>query len=155
MYRAGNIINENTAFIFRQAAAQIGIPIEVQPMESASLTERLRAHRFEVFIRGITGSPGEYDFKSILHSESASLDGGNYTGFGTTESDSLIDAINTTTNPEQKVKYLKRFQEILYDESTILFMYVTKNRIAISKRITGVKMLTNKQGYDASSFVLR
>jgi peptide/nickel transport system substrate-binding protein len=124
-------------------------------MEGSSITERLRGHRFEVFIRGISGSPAEYDFKSILHSESASIDGGNYTGFGTAESDSLIDAINVTTDLQQKTTYLKRFQEILYDESTILFLYVTKNRIAVSKRIDTIKMLTNKQGYDAGTFVLK
>jgi peptide/nickel transport system substrate-binding protein len=153
-YKAGNSDYENIALIFKQAAAEAGIPIELQAMEGSILGSNLRAHRFEIFIRSLSGGPAEYNFKTILHSESAVMDGYNYTGFGTAESDTLIDAINETGSTEIKAKYLKRFQQILYDEATIIFLYVLKNRIAVHKRLHNTKITTSKPGYDVSAFTV-
>jgi peptide/nickel transport system substrate-binding protein len=151
LYRAGNTEYESIALIFAEAARQIGIPVEVQAVEGNTLSEYLRSHNFDMFVRGISGSPGEYDFKSILHTESAALDGNNYTGFGTAESDSLIDLINHSVDDKAKAVYLKRFQQILYEEATIIFLYTLKNRIAINKRLSNVKLLASKYGYDVSA----
>ena len=153
-YKAGNSDYENIALIFKQAAAKAGIPVEIQPMEGSTLSANLRAHRFEVFIRSLSGGPAEYDFKPILHSESAVIDGFNYTGFGTAESDSLIEAINETTDVTLKAAYLKRFQQILYEEANPAFLFVLKNRIAVNKRLNNVKITTSKPGYDISALTL-
>jgi peptide/nickel transport system substrate-binding protein len=153
-YKAGNSDYENIALIFKQAAAQAGIPVEIQAMEGSMLGSNLRAHRFEMFIRSLSGGPAEYDFKPILHSESAAVDSYNYTGFGTPESDTLIDAINEAPNHELKSRYLKRFQQILYEEATIIFLFVLKNRIAVHKRLHNTKITTSKPGYDVSAFTL-
>lgn len=151
-YKAGNSDYENIALIFKQAAAKAGIPVDIQAMEGSALGNNLRAHRFEVFIRSLSGGPAEYDFKPILHSESAAINGYNYTGFGTTESDSLITAINEASQPELKARYLKRFQQILYEEATIIFLFVLKNRIAVHKRLHNTTISTSKPGYDVSAF---
>ncbi|QHT67154.1 ABC transporter substrate-binding protein [Rhodocytophaga rosea] len=153
-YKAGNNDYEDIALIFRQAAAEAGIPVEIQAMEGSTLGSNLRAHHFEIFIRSMSGGPAEYNFKSILHSVSAVPNGYNYTNFGTAESDTLIDAINETFSPELKSRYLKKFQQILYEEANIIFLFVLKNRIAIHKRLQNTKITTSKAGYDVSAFTL-
>jgi peptide/nickel transport system substrate-binding protein len=151
-YRAGNTEYENIALIFQQAAKQIGVPVDVQPVESSMLTDNLRSHNFEMFIRGISGSPGEYDYKSILHTESADAGGNNYSRFGTPESDTLIEAINNASNDTLKAKYLLRFQEILHTEANPIFLYTAKNRIAVNNRITNTRLTASKYGFDVSAF---
>lgn len=151
-YKAGNSDYENIAHIFKQAAAQAGIPVEIQPMEGSTLSANLRAHRFEVFIRSMSGGPAEYDFKPILHSASALTNGYNYTAFGTAESDSLIESINKTDDNALKNRCLKRFQYVLYNEANLIFLFVLKNRIAVHKRLGNIKITTSKPGYDVSAF---
>jgi peptide/nickel transport system substrate-binding protein len=151
-YKAGNTEYESIALIFRQVASQINLPVEIQAVEGNTLSENLRSHNFEMFIRGISGSPGEYDYKSILHTEAAGEGGNNYTGFGTTESDSLIDLINHTLDDSAKAIYLKRFQEILYQEANMIFLYTIKNRIAVNNRLKNMQLTSNKYGIEASAF---
>jgi len=154
-YKAGNTEFENIALIFQQAAAKINIPVTVQALEGKLLSQSLKAHNFEMFIRSLSGNPFVYNFKPILHTESAAEGGGNYTGFGTPESDNLIDQINETQDLQVKARLLKRLQQILHDQSNLIFLYFSKDRLAINKRFTNLKVSGIKPGYDVSAFELK
>ncbi len=153
-YKTGNTEFENIALIFQQAAANINIPVKVQPMEGGLLSENLKAHQYEMFIRYMSGNQFVYNFKSVLHTESAAEGGANYTGFGTTESDALIDRINETQDIKTKAALLKRFQEILHEQSNLIFLYFSTDRLAVHKRFTNLKVSGIKPGYDVSAFSL-
>lgn len=154
-YKAGNSEFESIALIFQQAAAKINIPVTIQPLEGLLLTEKLKAHDFDMFLRYLSGNPFFFNFKPILHTESAAAGGGNYTGFGTPESDRLIDQINQTQDSKTKASLLKRFQQVLHQESNLIFLYFNKDRLAIHKRFTNLKVSGIKPGYDVSAFTLK
>ena len=154
-YKAGNTEFENIALIFQQAAAKLNIPVTVQPLEGKLLTKNLKSHNFEMFIRSLSGNPFVYNFKPILHSESAAEGGGNYTGFCTPESDKLIDQINNTQDLPAKARLLKRLQQILHEQSNLIFLYFSTDRLAINKRFTNLKVSGIKPGYDVSAFELK
>jgi peptide/nickel transport system substrate-binding protein len=154
-YKAGNSEFESIALIFQQAAAKINIPVTIQPVEGLVLTSNLKAHHFEMFIRYLSGNPFIFNFAPILHSASAGEGGGNYTGFGTPESDQLIDQINQTGDMKAKAVLLKRLQEALHAQSNLIFLYFNKDRLAIHKRFTNLKVSGLKPGYDVSAFTLK
>jgi peptide/nickel transport system substrate-binding protein len=151
-YKAGNTEFETIALIFQQAAAQLHIPVIIQPLEGLLLTNNLKTHRFEMFLRYLSGNPFFFNFKPILHTESAAKGGGNYTGFGTPASDRLIDQINQTRDFAAKAALLQEFQALLHQESNLIFLYFNKDRLAISKRFTNPKVSGLKPGYDVSAF---
>lgn len=153
-YKAGNSEFESIALIFQQAAARINIPVTIQPMEGLLLTEKLKAGDFDVFLRYLSGNPFFFNFKPILHTESAVAGGGNYTGFGTPESDRLIDQINQAGDQKTKAALLKQLQQVLHQQSNLIFLYFNKDRLAIHKRFTNLKVSGIKPGYDVSSFTL-
>ena len=154
-YKAGNTEFENIALVFQQAAAKLNIPVTVQPLEGKLLTKNLKSHNFELFIRSLSGNPFVYNFKPILHSESAAEGGMNYTGFGTPESDKLLDQINVTQDLPAKARLLKRLQQILHEQSNLIFLYFSTDRLAINKRFTNLKVSGIKPGYDVSAFELK
>jgi peptide/nickel transport system substrate-binding protein len=154
-YKAGNTEFENIALVFQEAAAKINIPVTIQPMEGILLTNNLNTHNFELFIRYLVGNPFVTNFREILHTESAAEGGANYTGFGTPESDKLIEQINQTSDEYQKGRYLKRFQEILHEQSNVIPLYFSKERIAVNKRFTNLKISGLKPGYDVSAFTVK
>jgi peptide/nickel transport system substrate-binding protein len=151
-YRSGNVALENLGIIFQQSAAKVGIPVELQPMEGRLLLESRRNHDFELNLRVIGGNPLATNFKSLLHTENSVLNGGNDTGFGTAESDSLIDTINQTEEIAPKARLLHRLQEIMHEEANLLFLYVGKERLAVNKRFTNLKISGLMPGYDVSAF---
>lgn len=154
-FKAGNSEFENIAFIFQEAAAKINIPVQIQPIEAVLLGKKLKAHQFEVAIRYLSGNPGYFNYKPILHTESADLGGMNFTGFGNSQSDALIEEINQTEDTNQKAALVRQFQEVLHNESNLLFLYFNTDRMAVHKRFTNLKISGYKPGYDISAFTLK
>ncbi|GAA4436711.1 peptide-binding protein [Pontibacter saemangeumensis] len=154
-YRAGSSNYENAAIIFQQSAAAVGIPVQVQAMENSLLSQNLKAHDFEMFFRSLSGNPFVLNFQPLLHSDFAGKGGRNVTGFGTPESDNVLDAINKADTPEVKAKLLKRLQEILYDEAAFISLYYLKDRLAVHRRFGNVKVSGLKPNYDVSAFTLK
>ena len=154
-YKAGDTELQNIALIFKQAAAKANIPVNIEPMEGLLLTNKLKSHDFDMFIRWLSGNQFVFNYKTILHTESATEGGGNYTGFGTPESDQLIDLINETSDLREKAKLLKEFQAILHEQSNLIFLYFSKERIAVHNRFKNTKISGIKPGYDVSAFTLK
>ncbi|KAA9325035.1 ABC transporter substrate-binding protein [Adhaeribacter soli] len=151
-YNASNSEFANMALLFQQAAAKAGIPVTLQPQESGLFTQNLKGGNFEVFIRSLTGNPFVYNFKPILHTESIGPDGLNYTGFGTPESDRLIEALYNPDSEKEKNENLKRLQAILHEESNLVFLFFLRDRIAVNKQFSDTKISGIKPGYDVSAF---
>ncbi|MFC5271246.1 ABC transporter substrate-binding protein [Adhaeribacter terreus] len=154
-YNASNSEYENIALIFQQAAAKAGIPVTLQPLENGVLSKDLKTGNFDCFIRSLTGNPFVFNFKPILHSESVGPDGLNYTGFSTPESDRLIEALYASNSEAEKAKMLKRLQEILHEESNLIFLFFQQDRIVVNKRFGNLKISGIKPGYDVSAFTLQ
>lgn len=143
---------EGAALIFQQAAAKIGIPVTLQPLEGSVLSKNLKQGNFELFLRTMTGNPFIYNFQPILHTSAAAPEGINYTGFGTPESDKIIEALYEAQDETEKAQLLKRLQEILHEESNLVFLFFLQDRIVVRKGFTNLKISGIKPGYDVSAF---
>lgn len=154
-YRAGNTSFENAAAIFQQNAAKAGIPVQVQAMEGSLLSQQSKQHQFDIFFRSLSGNPFAFNFKPLLHTMYADKGGLNYTGFGTPESDSILDRISTTVTSEQEMaRLLQRLQVIMHEEAAFIPLYYVKERVAIHRRFTNTKVSGLKPNYDVSAFTL-
>jgi peptide/nickel transport system substrate-binding protein len=87
------------------------------------------------------------DPKQFWHTTSDTPNGFNRFGFGNAESDQLIDEIRRTLDEEKRGELYMRLQEIIYEEQPAIFMYATKDKIAIHKRFKGVEMSLVKPTY--------
>ncbi|WP_299823347.1 ABC transporter substrate-binding protein [uncultured Pontibacter sp.] len=155
IYRAGNTNFENAALVFQQSAAKAGIPVTLQAMETSLLSQKSKAHEFDMFFRSLTGNPFVFNFKALFHTSFADLGGLNYTGFGNQQSDKLLDAINAAEAPAEKARLLKELQAMLHQEATFIPLYYQKERIAVHKRFSNTKISGLSPNYDVSSFTLK
>lgn len=154
-YKAGKYEYEYIALIFKQTAEKMGIPITITPLENSVLSGNLRQHNFDFYVRGLVGNPFAFNFTPILHTQSAALNGMNYTAFGTAESDSLIEAIISNKDKEEQSKQIKAFQEILHEEATLIFLYFNEQKLAIHNKFENLKISSFYPNYDASAFELK
>lgn len=154
-YRAGSNSYENAAVIFQQSAAAVDIPVQVQAMENGLLSQKLKAHEYDMFFRSISGNPFVLNFQPLLHTDFADKGGLNVTGFGTAESDSVLNAYNKAEAPEVKTQLLRRLQEILYEEAAFISLYYLKDRLAVHRRFGNIKVSGLKPNYDVSAFTLK
>ncbi|RAU83506.1 ABC transporter substrate-binding protein [Pontibacter arcticus] len=155
IFRAGNTAFENSALIFQQAAAKAGIPVNVQAIEGSVVSQQVQAHTFDMFFRTLTGNPFFFNFKPLFHTSYSEQGGSNATGFGTTESDRLLDEFIVAESEEKKAALLKRLQAILQEEAAFISLYYQKDRIAIRNKYENLKISGLSPNYDVSAFKIK
>lgn len=155
IFRAGNTAFENSALIFQQAAAKAGIPVNVQAIEGSVVSQQVQAHTFDMFFRTLTGNPFFFNFKPLFHTSYSEQGSSNATGFGTTESDRLLDEFIVAESEEKKAALLKRLQAILQEEAAFISLYYQKDRIAIRNKYENLKISGLSPNYDVSAFKIK
>lgn len=152
-YNAGNDSRRDAALIFKEAARQVGISVDVVPQEWAIYIENQKNHNFEMFYGAWIGSTQPDDPKQIWHTESIN-GGSNYVYFGNAETDKLIDDIRSELDETKRNDLYKKFQVIVHDQVPYIFLSSPKNTMAISKRFKDVKTFIARPGYNEASFEL-
>jgi peptide/nickel transport system substrate-binding protein len=151
-YNAGNDMRRDAALIFKEAARQVGINVDVVPQEWSMYIANQKKHNFEMFYGGWIGSPIPDDLKQIWHTESIN-GGSNYVYFGNPETDKLIDEIKGELNEDKRNNLYRKFQEIIHDQSPYIFLYSPKERIAIAKKFTkGAETFIVRPGFNEAAF---
>lgn len=129
-------VSKNTAkaaLMLQESARQIGLKINPAALEFTVLLEKQRAHNFDMYF-GIWGSPPtESDPGQIWHTDSYN-GGSNYVGFGTPESDQLIEDLRRELDEDKRAEIYKKLQEVIDEEAPYVFMSATQNRLAIHKK---------------------
>lgn len=152
-----NPVYEYIAEVFKEEASNIGIETTTEILDGRVAVRKMRNHDFEIAIGSLTGNPYSLNFHVLFSQESGKLGGRNYSGFGNNFSDSLILASNLAKDSTSKRKALFKLQKELHDEATMLFLYFSQNKIAVSKRFheSSLKISSIRPGYDVTSFKLK
>ncbi|MEX2589688.1 MAG: ABC transporter substrate-binding protein [Chitinophagales bacterium] len=152
-YNNGNPRREKIALIFQEQARKVGINVDVRPLEWSVFLERTKKHEFEMYIGGWVSSILESDPKQIWHTDSYN-DGSNYVGFGDAETDQMIEDLRSELDKEKRAKIYKQLQVVLHEEVPYIFLYITKQRIAIHKRFENAYGTPQRPGYWRGGFRL-
>lgn len=152
-YNSGNDARRDAALIFKEAAREAGINVDVVPQEWSIYLQNQKNHNFEMYYGGWISGVGESDPKQIYHTESIN-GGSNYCYFGNAESDAVIDALRSEMDQEKRAYYYKKLQAIIYDECPYIYLSAPKERIAISKRFKEVETTPLRPGFAEETFQL-
>ena len=150
-YNAGNDSRRDAALIFKEAARQVGINVDVVPQEWSIYIANQKKHDFEMCYGAWIGSPSPDDPKQIWHTESIN-GGSNYVYFGTPETDKLIDQIREELNEDKRNDLYRKFQEIIHNQAPYIFLSSPKERIAIAKKFKNAETFIVRPGFNEATF---
>lgn len=145
---------EAIALILKSEANKIGIDLNLRSFDSRTLRKKIDDREFDIYISALGGSPFSLDFSPIFSTSASGNGGMNYSGFGNEKSDSLIRAVNYAKDSLDRRQALFELQEMLHKDASMLFLFFTKKKIAISKKFTNLKISSLKPGYDVTAFEL-
>lgn len=148
-YRSEESTFATIALQFQAAAAKLGIPVKILPLEASALTTALRAGDFDVYIRTTKGNPFGFNFAPLLHT--AAIGTGNFTGFGRPATDWLLEAISVEGNLPRKRRLLRRFQVLMRDEMPLVPLFYLANHLAASRQLRPIITSGLKPGYAAGA----
>ncbi len=134
------------ANIVKDNAKKAGFDIELVIIDPSELRQRVSQNNFELLPLRVTAYPSLYDPFSVWHSSSDRPGGNNRSGFHLPVLDKVIEDLRTTNDAGERDANYKKFQEILYEQQPVIFLYVPLERIIASKRIE-LQTTSRRPGY--------
>jgi peptide/nickel transport system substrate-binding protein len=134
------------ATILAESYGKAGIKVNLNPLDFSVFVPNAKKHDFDMMVAvwGQTAMPE--DFTQLWHTNSWVNEGHNYPGFGNAESDALIDSIKIIIDPAQRAPLVHRFQQMVYDEQPMIFLFSSLRRNIIHKRFGNVEMYFERPG---------
>ena len=109
-------------------------------MDFSLFYERAQNHEFDMMLGGWGSSASYSDPRQLWHTESWLTKGSNFCGFGDAESDALIEEANTSLDYKKHRDALWKLQARVYNDQPYIFLFASKNKIAIHKRFDNANM---------------
>jgi peptide/nickel transport system substrate-binding protein len=150
-YNSGNDERKAVALMFQEEARKAGIKVNVVAQEWSIFLDNTKNHKFDMYFGAWISTPLPNDHKQIYHTESYN-GGSNYVGFGNDASDALIDSIRVELDENKRAEMNKRFQQILHDEVSYVYLFARNNKIAIHKRFSNADPSVMRPGYWEAGF---
>lgn len=148
---AGSEVSSDIAVIFKNAAKKAGVEINVLPGERGENIKKVRGKTFELAPAAFGADLSYYDLFDYWHTTGPR----NYFGFGTAATDKIIEEIRSTTDDARRNLLYQEIQEIIYEESPIIFLYRTQDCVAIHKRFDNAKTSIASPVYTERRFILK
>ncbi len=136
----------NMATDVAKAMYPAGIKVDVKQIEFGAMAEVLGQHKFDMYLGAWAGPYVAEDYKQIWHSTSWGNNGSNFVGFGTAESDRLIDSLRITIDDAKRLPMEKRLQKIVYDEQPYVFLFSTPRKVVVHKRFDNADFYFERPG---------
>ncbi len=153
-YNSGNDIRKEIGIFLKDNAQEVGVEINIVSKEWTVFLEDTKRRDFEITCLGWIQGPDLDDLKQIWHTSSDTYDGSNRIGFGTAESDALIDAIRYEGDEEKRKQMYFEIQQIIYDQQPYVFLYTPQNLLAVHGRFDNANPTVLRPGYAEPLFTL-
>lgn len=137
---------KDMALMISESLYDAGIKCNPRPVEFTVLSQKSRDHDFDAILKAWAGSSAPEDFTQVWHSESWAKKGSNYVGFGSPESDALIDSIKYSVAEEERKPLEDRLQQLIVEEQPYVFLFASSRTNVIHRRFGNADMYYEKPG---------
>ncbi len=136
LYPAGNPVNEQHMLAWKDQLKRAGIELELNKIEWAVFTGKLRSHEFDVCMLAWVGAV-ENDPTQIWHS-SQTEDGSNYVHYASPKADALIEQIRGEFDETKRQALFRALNAQIVEDAPYLLLYHMPKRTLLHRRLRGV-----------------
>lgn len=147
---SSSAVQKQISAVLKEELRKAGIEMTERLMELALMTETMKEHRFDASAIGFSKDLVQDPFQG-WHS-SSTKGGSNYQNFKNAESDRLLEQARQEFDAEKRKRIYEQWQELIYDEQPVTFLYWQVEPAAYSKRFEGDEWLPLRPGYDLTSW---
>jgi peptide/nickel transport system substrate-binding protein len=146
---SGNKASEKFLQALQDAYRKIGVGVDIQSYEWATLLEKILDRDFDAVNMAWTLPTPESDPMQIWHGDEAVFEkrSSNHAGLRDAEVDRLIDAGRRELDAEKRHEIWREMHARIYDLQPYLFGWNVPRKIAINKRVHGMKLYKFEPGY--------
>ena len=138
--------SKEIVLMIKESMYKAGVVADPTPMDFTLFYKNAMDHNFEAMLGGWGGSASYSNPMQLWHTSSWATKGSNFCGFGDAESDELIKLANSSLDSAKHTEALWRLQARIYEDQPYVFLYSTKNKIAIHKRFDNINTYFERPG---------
>ncbi len=127
-------VTKEIVLMIKESMYKAGIVADPNGMDFSLFYKNAQDHNFEAMLGGWGGSASYSNPMQLWHTSSWASKGSNFCGFGDAASDELINLANSSLDSAAHSEALWKLQARIYNDQPYVFLYSTKNKIAIHKR---------------------
>ncbi len=127
---AGNQVRENAALMFKEAASQVGVEVNIQVLEWQAFLEASQQGNYDLIISG-QGTGVDPDLTFNWHSQSPL----NELGYANPRVDELIEEALVTMEEEERAEIYRQAQEVIVADAPMIWLYTREAVHAASSRL--------------------
>lgn len=154
IYMTNSPVTKDISEMIAESMIKVGIKANPVGLDIGAVITKAQSHDFDMLFTSFGGSGAPDDFKQLWHTSSWTNNGSNFSGFGNSQSDALIDSIRVELDEEKRLKMVMRFQEMVYNEQPVIFLMNSSRKIAIHKRFGNAAGFYEKPGVSVNSLKL-
>ena len=133
---SGNPLREFAATVIANNLKAIGIQMKLQKLELGAFLENLYTKKMDAWIVS-SYIPVPLDLKTVWYSDLEKTPN-NFSSYQSEKIDKIIDALNMRISESEKKNLYQKFQEMIYQDCPVVFLYWTDNIIVHNKRLENV-----------------
>lgn len=141
MYTSGSPATEKEALLIQEMLKEIGVNLELLPMERATFIEKLldpKNQDFEMAINGYVMGDNPDSYGYLFKTGSAE----NFSGYSNEEIDKLFAEGKTEMDEAKRSEIYKKIQQILVDDAVQYSLVNTKSIIAVNSEFGNIEEAT-------------
>ena len=142
-------ITKEIVLMIKESMYKAGVVADPTPMDFSLFYKNAQDHNFEAMLGGWGGSASYSNPMQLWHTSSWASKGSNFCGFGDAASDALINLANSSLDSAAHTEALWKLQARIYNDQPYVFLYSTKNKIAIHKRFDNRNTYFERPGSNA------
>ncbi len=131
---AGNQVRENAALMFKEAAEDLNVQVNIQTLEWQAYMEALMQGDYDVVFSG-QGTGTDPDLTFNWHSQSPL----NELGYVNEQVDSLVEEAIMTLDRDERTRLYREAQEIIVDDAPMIWLYYREAVHGVSNRLENFK----------------
>ena len=131
----GKQMGKDMVALLADEAAKIGIRIEARIMEFPEILKLVKTGQYDLANMVTRQFPGLDDPYLAWHSSNAFGKGTNVANIQSPVLDSLTEQIRAATNEAERNKYYRAFQQEIYRQQPVIFLFAPQNCILVRKEL--------------------
>ncbi len=138
--------NDELVKYFVEGCKQAGISIKLKPLEFGAYTQNLLSHNYDMALMSLSTTAIPQDLSQILHTDNWKNNGLNFTGFGNSSTDSLLNKLNIAQTEKERIHLIKLLQWHFYKAQPYIFTYSPRRKFIVNKQFEHKGMFAERPG---------
>lgn len=129
---------KDVTLMYQENCRKAGVVLDIVPKDMAAIKSEVKTRNFEMYLMASVADLSTPNLFQAWHRSSDTPDGSNTSGFGTPETDKMLETIRDTNDDNLRKDLYQKMQQAIYEDQPYIFIVNPTERLVINKKFQPV-----------------